>query len=85
MAALMASLPREKGRKPVLGISDPRDEKSLAALNLNDLNVAETRRFGNRLQAEADRWMLRGGLSERGRITKGDACRLFALAFGRAR
>jgi|KBSSwiStaDraftv2_1062776.scaffolds.fasta_scaffold884479_3 hypothetical protein len=80
----MATLPREKGRKPVLGISDPRVEKSLAALNLNDLNVAETRRFGNRIQAEADRWMLRGGFSESRRITKSDAHRMFVLAFGRA-
>jgi hypothetical protein len=84
MAALMAPLPRGKGRKPVLGISDPRVEKSLAALNLNSFNVAETRRFGNRLQADADRWMLRGGFSENRRITKSDAHRMFVLAFGRA-
>ena len=83
VAALMAPLPREKGRKPVLGISDPRVEKSLAALNLNDLNVAETRRFGNLLQAEADRWMLRGGFSENRRITKSDAHRMFAQAFSK--
>lgn len=67
-----------------LTVHNPRIEKALASHHIDPEHVAETRRFGNLLQAEADRWIMRGGFAERGRITKADAHRMFALAFGRA-
>ena len=68
-----------------LTVHNPRIEKALASHVIDPEHVAETRRFGNRLQADADRWMLRGGFSENRRITKSDAHRMFLHAFGRDR
>ncbi len=66
-----------------LTVHNPRIEKALASHSIDPEHIAETRRFGNRLQAEADRWMLRGGFSERGRISKADAHRILASAIGK--
>lgn len=61
---------------------NPRVETALASLEIDGFNVSETRAFGNRLAAEAERWMMRGGFGERGRISKADAHRVFRDAFG---
>lgn len=66
-----------------LTVHHPRIEKDLASHVIDPDNVAEVRRFGNRVQAEADRWMLRGGFSDNRRITKADAHCAFIQAFGR--
>ena len=58
----------------------PRIEQALASLALDDFDIADTRRFGNDLQAHADAWLRRKGPSEQGRISKQDANRLLALA-----
>lgn len=78
-----ARTPELRRGRERLTVHNPRIEKALASHCIDPADVAETRRFGNRLQAEADRWVMRGGLSERGRITKSDAHRMFVLAFGR--
>jgi hypothetical protein len=53
----------------------------LAGAAFDEAIINETTRWGNRLQADAERWMQRGGFGERGRINKADAHRLFAMAF----
>jgi hypothetical protein len=68
-----------------LTVRSPRIETALASLCIDDDNIEEARRFGNKLQADADRWLQRGGFAERGRIYKSDAYRLFAHAFGGSR
>jgi len=79
-----ARTPEMRRGRERLTVHNPRIEMALASLGIDPVDVAETRRFGNRLQADADRWMLRGGFADRGRISKSDAHRMFVLAFGRA-
>jgi hypothetical protein len=74
------SLKMREGRAR-LSVRDPHVDKLLAGLIIDESNIDAARRFGNRLQADARRWMARGGLAERGRITKRDAHQMFALAF----
>lgn len=72
---------KEERRRAVL---TPRNRLIEAVLGgrFDEATLNDTTRWGNRLQAEALRWMLRGGFGDRGRITKGDAARMFANAFG---
>lgn len=73
--------PEMRGGRERLTVRDPRIEKALASHSIDETNIEDVRRFGNKLQADADRWLLRGGFSERGRIYKSDAHRMFAAAF----
>jgi hypothetical protein len=69
-----SSSPEGREGRARLSVRDPRTEKSLAGLNLVDVNVEELRTFGNRIQREADAWMRRGGFTERTpRLRKQDA------------
>lgn len=69
---------RRDGR---LGIDHPVTIKALAALSLADDELAQLRPFSNRLAAEAQRWMARGGFGERGRISRLDAEIMWRDAF----
>jgi hypothetical protein len=62
-------------------VNDPRVEALLAGITFEEADINEARRFGNRLVAAADRWKLRSGFGERGRVSKSDAARMFAQAF----
>lgn len=75
-----ARTPEMRRGRERLTVRNPRVEYALAGLDIDPAHVEETRRFGNRLMADAQRWMLRGGFSERRRISKSDAHRMFALA-----
>lgn len=68
-----------------LSISRPCVELALGSLAIDGYDIAATRRFGNQLAAEADRWKLRGTGGERGLISKADAHRMFNAAFGEPR
>ena len=63
---------RHRGRER-LTVRSPEIERALAGINFDGFDVAETRQFGNRLLAEARLRMARGGLGERGEISKVDA------------
>lgn len=76
-----ARTPEMRRGRERLTVRDPRVEHALAGLNIDNYDVEETRRFGNRLMADARRWMMRGGFADRGRIGKGDAHRLYVQAF----
>ena len=67
-----------------LSVCDPHVEKLLAGLIIDEPYIDDARQFGNRLQADARRWMLRGGLASPRHLTKADAYRLFAYEFGGA-
>lgn len=58
-------------------------ETYLAGLGIDRGIIANTLPWGNQLEAEAQRWMQRGGFSERGRITKRDADRMLKSALAR--
>ena len=80
MAALMGFADPETRRGGRLSIDHPVTTKTLAALSLVDADLADFRRFSNRLALDADAWMRRGGSTERGRIGKREANRLLELA-----
>lgn len=84
MAALKGFADPETRRGGRLCIDHPVTTKTLAALSLAEPDLAEIRQFSNRLAREADAWMRRGGFSERSRIRKADANRMFYAAFGSA-
>jgi hypothetical protein len=73
--------PEVRQRRETLSVSRPCIEAALQSLDIDPELVASVRRFGNQLAAEAERWKLRGGFRERGRINKADASRMFAQAF----
>jgi hypothetical protein len=62
-------------------VSAPLIDSCLADGGFDGEIIQQTRLWGNRLLADARRWMSRGGLAERGRITKRDAHQMFAQAF----
>jgi hypothetical protein len=70
-----------RGRERLLSIRHPRVVKALAGINIDPETLPHAERFGNRLARDADAWIRAGGFAERGRISKGDAHRLFAHAF----
>lgn len=72
--------PETRQGRETLTVSRPYIEAALASLTVDGFDMHETRRFGNRLAAEAERWMKRGGFGERGRISKADAHRMLAQA-----
>lgn len=41
--------------------------------------ISNSLTWGNKLEADAQRWLARGGFGERGRISKSDARRLLQL------
>lgn len=74
--------PKMRGGRERLTVHRPQIEQSLASITFDGFNVEEARRFGNRLLADAERWMQRGGFAaDRGRISKNDARRMFAMEF----
>lgn len=77
-----ALITRRGGR---LGIDHPVTIKALAALSLADNELARLRPFSNRLAADAQRWMARGGFGDRGRITRRDADLIWRSEFGTGR
>jgi len=74
--------PERREGRPRLSVDDPRTKNSLAALDLSDVDVAGISRFSNRLRRDADQFMRGRSFTERGRISKADAERIFAAAFG---
>lgn len=65
-----------------LSISRPCVELALGSLAIDGYALAEPRQFGNRLAADAARFMSRGPSGERGRISKLDAHQMWRDAFG---
>jgi hypothetical protein len=76
--------PEMRQSRERLSVSRDCVELALGSLPIDPDQVPETRRFGNRLAAEAERWSQRIPPAERGRIGKADAARMFAAAFGSA-
>lgn len=74
---------RRKGR--TLSVSDPLVSRVLAGIATEGLDIAQTESWGKSLSSDARLWMRRGGFGERGRISKSDAHRMFAAAFGEPR
>lgn len=74
--------PETRQGRERLSVSRPHIEAALAS-HYRRIDIASTRRFGNRLQADAERWLSRGGFNERGRIGKADAARLLRLELHR--
>lgn len=68
-----------------LTVRDPLVGNALAGKNLDDINIGDVTKWGNRLAADARAWLSRGGFADRGRITQGDAHRMFVMAFSRKR
>lgn len=76
--------PKMRGGRERLTVHRPPVELSLASITFDGFNLNETRRFGNRLLADAEAWMRRGGFTaDRGRIDKATARRMFAHEFGK--
>lgn len=51
-------------------------ESYLAGLGFPESTIATALPWANRLEADAQRWMQRGGFGQRGRISKADAHRI---------
>ena len=83
MAALEGDGLKRVGGSRTLTVDHPQTKQALAALNLVGVDIAELRRFSNRLHSLADAWARGPGFSHRGLITKGDAHRMFVSTFGR--
>ena len=73
-----ARTPDMREARTRLSVNEPLVKSAVAAINFSDFNIGETTRWGNRLQADARKWMQRGGFGERGRISKRDAGRILA-------
>lgn len=73
---------RQEGRVR-LGVSDPLVNAAVAAITFEGFNLGETRRFGNRLAAEARRFRSGRIGGERGRISKRDAAVLLGMALAK--
>lgn len=54
-------------------------ETYLTGLGFDTGTVTNSLTWGNKLEADAQRWLARGGFGERGRISKSDARRLLQL------
>lgn len=75
-------LKRQEGRER-LSVSDPLVNAAVAAITFEDFNVGETRRFGNRMAADARRFQAGRTTHERGRIGKRDAAVMLGLALAK--
>lgn len=62
---------RRKGR--TLSVSDPLVSRVLAGITIEGCDIAQVERWGKSLNADAKRWVARGGFGQRGRISKLDA------------
>ena len=82
MSSLEGNRDRElRQRRERLSISRPCVETALGSLEIDGYDIAETRLFGNRMQAAVERFMVgRFGTAER-RVSKSDANRMWAQAF----
>lgn len=57
-----------------LTVRNPRIETALASLNIDPINLDETRRFGNQIEAAVTRWRVgRDLFTADRRLTKGEA------------
>lgn len=66
-----------KGRER-LSVRSPYIEMALASLQIDDLHIEESRRFGNKVKAEVDRWLVgREVFTSAPRLSKADADRKF--------
>lgn len=73
MAALTGLADPKTRRGGRLSIDHPMTTKTLAALSLVDVNMADLRSFSNALHRDTDSFLRGRGFSHRGRITKRDA------------
>ena len=61
-------------------------ENFLTEAGFDGATVQKSTRWGNRLEADARRWLAAGGFATSNRwINKSDANRMFAMAFGQVR
>ena len=57
----------------------------LAEAGFDEGTIHSTLPWSNRLEADARKWLMRGGLAAPRHLTKADAARLFAHEFGAVR
>ena len=70
-----------QGRK-TLHVSRPYIETALGSLSIDPEHIAESRRFGNQVANELERWKLGRASSDRGRICKREAEQMWRAEFG---
>lgn len=73
---------RQEGRER-LSVCDPLVNAAVAAITFQGFDYHETRRFGNRLAADARRFQAGRIRHERGRISKADAARMLGIAMAK--
>ena len=63
-----------RGGRERLTVRNPRIEMALASLSIDEANIPDARKFGNRMQAKVNRWMAgREVITTPVRLTKAEA------------